>query len=277
MDELTEGRHWAVIFLASVDLVCVFEAGDSIREGHVKAGVVWLMVAIGFSVIGFNWSKLKKRFSKGGHQLQLSRPEPSQMPVAEPQTGTPLQDDKPPTLLDLFNRDFNTALTVTDQDSHAWEVHAPDGAKVEVRRRVYMDFPAKTKFVSFYVAKPVPPPLDFKGEKTFAACLQLLEINAVQQSFEHFAKNVGVMGGRDGQMTTFQDLTFSGRVMIYHEEFLSIPQKAQIIEAYKKQNLDVQFMGDQYLGSQVTAWHQRNDLKKYEMKVRTDMEADFKR
>jgi hypothetical protein len=45
------------------------------------------------------------------------------------------------------------------------------------------------------------------------------------------------------------------------EEFLSIPQKAAILNAYGEKNLDVQFMGDEYLGSQVIAWHQKHDPK----------------
>ena len=60
-NESTAGRYWIVLFLASVDLVCVFEAGDSIREGHIEAGVIWLAAAVGFSLIGFYWPALRKR------------------------------------------------------------------------------------------------------------------------------------------------------------------------------------------------------------------------
>jgi hypothetical protein len=172
-----------------------------------------------------------------------------------------VSDEKPPTLLDLFKSDFGNTMKVTDTNGPAYQVHAPDGAKVDVRRQVYMDFPARTKFIGFYVHRPSPLSPDFKAEKTVAACLQLLQINAVKDSFDQFGKQVGVMGGQGGQMTTAQDLTFSGRVLIYHEEFLSITQKADIINAYRAKSLDVQFMGDEYLGAQVIAWHQRHDSK----------------
>jgi hypothetical protein len=124
-----------------------------------------------------------------------------------------------------------------------------------------MDFPGRNKFIGFYVSRPSPPSLDFEAEKTVAACFQLLHINAVQQAFDKTAKQVGVMGGMSGQMTTAQDLTFSGRVLIYHDEFLSIPQKAAIMDAYQKHKMDVQFYGDEYLGNQVIAWHQKHDAK----------------
>ena len=42
-------------------------------------------------------------------------------------------------------------------------------------------------------------------------------------------------------MNTMKELTFTGRVFLYHEDFLSITQKAAIISAYKKKGLDVNF------------------------------------
>src|SRR6266700_5415093 len=56
--ESTGGRYWTVIFLASVDLVCLFEAGDLFKEGHIKSGVAWLFAAVLFSIIGYNWPRL---------------------------------------------------------------------------------------------------------------------------------------------------------------------------------------------------------------------------
>src|SRR6266853_5658978 len=182
---------------------------------------------------------------------------PSTAPTPSTTSG-PNVDDKPPTLLDLFKSDFGNTMKVTDQDAPGYQMQTPDGAKVDIRRQVYMDFPARTKFIGFYIGRPVPSSSDFKAEKTVGACFQLLQNNSVQDSFDHFAKNVQVMGGREGQMTTVQDLTFSRRVLIYHEELLSIPQKAAIINAYQAKNLNVQFMGDEYLGAQVIAWHQKH-------------------
>lgn len=121
-----------------------------------------------------------------------------------------------------------------------------------------MDFPAKTKFVGFYVMPAAPPSADASGHKTFVACMKLLEADAVQQAFENVSKQVGILAGQQGQMTSIGDLTFSGRVLIYHDEFLSIPQKADIIRAYATEKLDVQFMGPDYLGTHVVAWHQKH-------------------
>jgi pyrimidine deaminase RibD-like protein len=168
--------------------------------------------------------------------------------------------EKLPTLLDLFRNDFSNALKMSDNEP-AITINWLDASTTKIRRQVYMDFPAKTKFIGFYVLAAVPPSADISGNKTFSACMKLLEANAVEQAFEHVSKQVAILAGREGQMTSIGELTFSGRVLIYHDEFLSIPQKADIIRAYAAKNLDVQFMGTDYLGSQVVAWHQKHDGK----------------
>lgn len=166
---------------------------------------------------------------------------------------------KPPTLLDLFMTDFPTTLRVSD-DEDAFSVTFPDGEVTKIRRRVYMDFEAKTKFVGFYVSSPTPPSADMiSGDKTLAACLSLAEHNAAQKTLDDMSKRAGVSGGEAGQMTDMQDLTFSGRVFIYHEDFLSITQKADIIRDFKRKHLDVNFRGPEYLANHLITLHHKHD------------------
>ncbi len=187
---------------------------------------------------------------------QQSQPQP------QASTSKPRRDnreaEKPPTLFDLFKNDFSNTLKIGDEEVPI-SINWPDTTTTRISRQVYMDFPAKTKFVGFYIPGAVPPSADVSGNKTFSACVKLLEVDAVQQAFEHVSKQVAVLAGRDGQMTSIQDLTFSGRVLIYHDEFLSIPQKADVIRAYAAKQLDVQFMGSDYVGDQVVAWHRQRD------------------
>lgn len=169
---------------------------------------------------------------------------------------------KPPTLLDLFKNDFPNAMKASDTNIDAYTIGAPGGSTIKVKRQTYMDFDAKTKFIGFYVSSPSPPPVDFSADTTFAACMELLKHGAVQDTFDHFDGQVAVLGGRGDQMTAQKDLTFSGRVLIYHEEFLSIPQKAHILDAYKTKGMEVIFRGSDYLGDRAIAWHQQHDAKK---------------
>jgi hypothetical protein len=186
----------------------------------------------------------------------ILRPIPQPASAAQPMATT--QDDKPPTLLDLFKRDFSNTLRSSDNED-AISINWHDGAVTKIKRQVYMDFPAKTKFAGFYIPSPTPRSADISSEKAFTACLTLLENDSVQQAFDHVSESVAILAGRDGQMTSIKDLTFSGRVLIYHEEFLSIPQKADILRAYAIKNLDVQFVGSEYLGDQVIAWHRQRE------------------
>jgi hypothetical protein len=168
------------------------------------------------------------------------------------------QNDKQPTLLDLFKNDFPHTMKQSDQEDVIC-IKWSTGGETTIKRQVYMNFSEKTKFAGFYI--PMHPSSNLSGEKTCIACLKLLEGDAVQKAFDHFSTSMAVLAGYGSQMTSIQDLTFSGRVLIYHEEFLSIPQKAQIIEACASKKMDVQFYGGDYLGLQVIAWHQQHSAK----------------
>jgi uncharacterized membrane protein len=171
-------------------------------------------------------------------------------------------DDKPPTLVDLFLKtDFSYTLRATDADSDAYLIQSSDGYTTRVKRQTYSDFDANTKFIGFYIFAPTPGSADISGQRTVATCMELLKRDAVQETFKHFARRVAVLSGYGDQMTSEHDLRFSGRVFIYHEEFLSIPQKADIIKAYEARGMAVTFRGSDYLGTQVVAWHHKHDAK----------------
>jgi hypothetical protein len=315
MDDPTGRSYWTVIFLASVDLVCIFEAGDSVREGHYKAAILWFAVGTILSVIGYKWPQIKRNTAPRLFAPKLRPvwtalflvcslcvfqilvgPEfivrlhqrwhgwigylifaslgailacgywwlAGVMSKPADKAGTsppPAADEKPPTLLDLFKKDFPGTLKASDKDVDAYTIGTPEGSTIKAKRQIYEDYEAKAKFIGFYISSPDPPPKDFSGQDTFAACMELLKHGSVQETFDHFGKQVAIMSGYGDQMTTSKELTFSGRVLIYHEEFLSIPQKADILKAYKEKGLAVTFRGSDYLGTQVIAWHQQHDSK----------------
>lgn len=86
-------------------------------------------------------------------------------------------------------------------------------------------------------------------------------VDAVTGTLDHAQKSMLVTGGYRGEQNTLKDLIFSSRVMLYHEDFLSITQKAEIIKVYAAKGYDVNFRGPDYLGDQVIAWHQQHDAK----------------
>jgi hypothetical protein len=59
-DELPSGDRAIYVFLEMVALVCVFEAGDSIRDGRAWwRSILWLGLAVFVFTIAIKWSKIK--------------------------------------------------------------------------------------------------------------------------------------------------------------------------------------------------------------------------
>jgi hypothetical protein len=248
---LNQRQVWMVVFVLFSGYVL---------QNHVVLGFVmnlhqrwqgWL----GYAVFGLSGAILLSGYWWLTGRLLRA---PSVQPASTVHPKLTGQDDRPPTLLDLFKNEFSNTFRSSDQED-AISINWNDGAITKIKRQVYMDFPAKTKFVGFFISSPVPPSADLSGNKTFTACLSLLQNNSVQEAFDHVSKSIAVLAGQGGQMTSIQDLTFSGRVLIYHEEFLSIPQKAEILKAYASKNLDVQFRGNDHLGPQVIDWHRKHE------------------
>jgi len=171
-------------------------------------------------------------------------------PTASSQSQT-AEATKPPTLISLFNSDFPNTMKLTEADAIGIKFDE-DGSELHITRQLYLDFPAKTQFVGFYVPSSLP-----SITRSFAACLKLVQ--GVRDALDDMPKRVFVGAAFPEKMNTIHDLTFSGRVLLYHEDFLSIPQKAEIIKIYKAKNLDVQFRGPDYLGTELIAWHHKHD------------------
>lgn len=165
----------------------------------------------------------------------------------KPPATSAAQNEKPPTLMDLFNKDFSNMGGLTDK---GFDLRSTDGETIHVNWRVVMDFSGKSDFVAFYI-----PSADYG----YDSCLALADM--VRPMITDLAKRIEVTGGDSGGVTSFRDLTFSGRVFIYHEWPLSNKQKADITEAYSAKGLDIQFRGIAYLGDQLIAWHQKHDAK----------------
>jgi hypothetical protein len=123
---------------------------------------------------------------------------------------------------------------------------------LRIESQVYADFPAKTQFVGYYIPS--------SSNKTYEACLRLVE--AVRETIQSLPKRVGVWAGYRDERTKIEELTFSGRVLLYHEDFLSIKQKAAIIDAYRAKDFDVQFRGPDYIADQIIAWRRKHDEKR---------------
>jgi hypothetical protein len=157
--------------------------------------------------------------------------------------------DHPPSLADVFEGDFPTLMKARNDLSI-------EGTIFPMKQQVYLDFPGKAEFVGFYVpASPDP----ISGTNTSKVCMML--IDQVQVALDGLLKKLKIKQGFGFEGNTLDELTFTGRVLIYHDELLSITQRAEIINAYKLKHLDVQFRGQEYLMNQIYTWRQQRDSK----------------
>jgi hypothetical protein len=161
----------------------------------------------------------------------------------------PVVPDEPPTLLGLFNKDFpNVNFKLADSSTG---IEWKDGTSLRIRRQVYLDFLGKTEFVGYYIpASPSNAP-----DRTFNACIHLA--NEIRSTIQDLSKIVSTYGDTGGA-TRSQDLVFSGRVFLYHEEGLTNRQRAAITLAYESKHLDVQFRGPEYLSVQLADWDRKH-------------------
>ena len=151
--------------------------------------------------------------------------------------------DREPRLIDLFTNDYPSFFKFKQDDAIKVK-----GSKAEdkIVSQLYFDVLTKTEFVGFYLPSTDDAATDCR---LLASAVPLVINDAI--------KKLRFSAGNGGERTYLKDVAFSGRVIIYHEDFLSIPERADIIKAFASQKMDVLFRGPDYLMGAVTAWQQR--------------------
>lgn len=69
--ESGDSRWWAVAFLTIVDFCCVLKAFDRFDSGSFFMGAIWLLAGAAFSLIAYNWSRLRRRLWWGKTDLDI--------------------------------------------------------------------------------------------------------------------------------------------------------------------------------------------------------------
>ena len=158
-----------------------------------------------------------------------------QAPVKKITPSQPSQPEQAPlTLPSLFAADF--------PDTSRFEIGAQlmlsDNRSIEIKAKRFISFASRTKFIGFYVPH---------SSDTFAICEYLAD--GYKESLQHmddtFKVNGQVMG--ESGMTSSDDLIFSGRVFIYHEDYLSPQQIGALIGLYQSKKLDLKLRSQEYV------------------------------
>ena len=161
-----------------------------------------------------------------------------------PEAGKPLAQapkiDAPryKSLAQLFENDFPNAMKVIFDSPYDFDATADGESEkaIPVRTAIYADYTARTEFAGYYIPR---------SKHVFQLILQLP--NYLHDKIEEAHKRAPVMF-KDPKNTSPPEanLTFSGRVFVYHEDELTPGQTGALWEAYNKLGLSVQFRGPDY-------------------------------
>jgi len=141
-------------------------------------------------------------------------------------------------LSDLYKEDFNNLLkagvdvTATRADGKSYNFHTS----------VYFDFGAKVWFGGFYV-----PRSDFSYQLCqYLSEKYLEEMNRAKGSILVQMKDPG-----DSSATGSNEMIFSGRIYIYHEDRFDLKQMADLTELFKAKGVSLQLRGPDYVSSRM--------------------------
>jgi hypothetical protein len=118
-----------------------------------------------------------------------------------------------------------------------------NGSEVVMEGQLYYNFFMKAKFIGMYIPRI---PEDKDSSLTF---------ELVKYWADHYEEILAIKpfagaGGRIGELTRFEDLVFTGRIYVYHENPLTLEQVVALRAIYraKDKNIEVMFRGPDYLG-----------------------------
>lgn len=142
-------------------------------------------------------------------------------------------NDKILTLIECFRSDFPEQF----KSQSEWTLRDMDGKDVlKVQSQVYLDFSSRTKFIGFFIP--------FSDKSFEAVIIFEKEVRAI---LDRLTAAMTIQVSQLGNKTESKDLTFSGRVFIYHETFFDFREKAIIDSLYKQDGMAVEFRGTDYL------------------------------
>lgn len=246
----------AVLFFIGVVLLAAKSLTvEETRTHESRAAISVVVVALGAILFGLSLVWVRHVHGKiEAKSILFQQPSAGVTQVApNPSTDWLATLQHAPTISDVFLNDFPTTLRLHDEGEFHWK---DISTVTHLKRQVYADFPANNKFVGFYI--PTTDPTDLT--RTFEICIDLVRKDLVQQALDDLPRKTPVIASL-GQTMTIQGLTFSGRVLIYHDDFLSTTQKADIIRSFSDKHYTVGFFGPDELGKTLISWHRLHDAK----------------
>jgi len=191
------------------------------------SGNIWIavgVICIAISAFAIPWGfYLKSKESK------------KEIPRENATIQTPKKEAiKTKTLYDLFTTDFNKTHMLSD-----YHLTKNDKVVYSVKYIIWGDFDSKTMFFSIFLPK---------SDYTFKACRFLIPRYREILSGNIRSLMKGIINQAPGSRAeSWDELSFSGRIYLYHETHLLPDRIDTLMEEYKKEGLSPQFRSREYL------------------------------
>ncbi len=133
----------------------------------------------------------------------------------------------------LFKEDFPQYYIATVNTTYIGK----NGKRDKFESQIFVDFPGRSQFVGFYL----PP-----GTNTYDVCKHLPEV--IEPLTKNLATNVKMGAGTiGGARTTFAEMPSTGRVYVYYEGDLTLPQAGEIDALFSGRKLGLVLRGSDWL------------------------------
>jgi hypothetical protein len=221
----------AAILLARIGWWLSFEQSASKYQLTIFAFII-------FGIIGSLWLCSIRWVSDREHSWNKQ--------MAQKQSSSKIVPNQAsPSLHELFKTDFNTLL----RQSIEMKANLSNGKTITLYATEYFDFQGKSKFIGFYI--PASGPI---SNSSYIACGLISE--EYKKTMDNIESSTIITGGfvGDSQQTSSKDLSFSGRIYIYHDDVLSLQQLATLEKIYQSKGLSVVFRGNEYL---IARWNNK--------------------
>jgi len=217
----------AVVFIARIGWWLVIEAPHALSTNELLfITFVVFGVAAALWVASIKWVDGKQAARENLSQRDRTLPK---VPKAEEKPGARL------TLELLFTNDFPNTMKATTPTPFVTFNWKNDGSSTAIKAQSYWDVGARAQFVGFFIPS---------SSHTYEICRALSE--DINRFLKQMSKvNISVRTPDQSQL--LNEIKFTGRVFLYHESDMTIKERAAIIDYYKAKQLDVEFMGSQYL------------------------------
>lgn len=180
------------------------------------------------------------------NQIMIGNPSKStEEPTSQSNKNLKDADSTAPTLSSLFKADAGHALTLS-QDLPIWNKKTRKPHLL--RTNLYLDFIGKVKYVGIYIPR---------SDEAYEICKDLPKL--VPEILKDRAKSTHVSLQGFGNQTKQDELVFSGRVFLFHEDFFNHQQVADLYNAFKREKMAVEFRGPDFLSAQIAAWHREHE------------------